>query len=222
MKKEITKIMTIIKAAPQLKSQIFTALLLLASGALCEFSSTLGNAGILGTITCTSVIYQSIMISNGSSIVQTSASAKKFQTIYPFIIQIPYHIIIFAILSWHRIYLASKPLNDMPANRNYAIQCGLIILYSILIFFTIFFEIICSRFLVIGVIFMSLTIVPIVFSTSYIGSHMPTFLYKLTLTNSITTGLVIIILGSLLSIPAANLFYKYPISAHVMKANTKA
>ena len=222
MKKEITKIMTIIKAAPQLKSQIFTAIFLFFAGVFCEFSSPLGNTGIFGIITCTSLIYHPIMASSGSSIIQSSASAKKFQTIYPFIIQIPYHIIIFAILSWHRVYLANKPLHNMSADRNYATQCGLIILYSMLIFFSIIFEIISYRFIVIGIICAALSILPIVLSIGYIGSHMPTFLYKLTLTNSITTGLVIIILGSLLSIPAANLFYKYPITAHVMKANNKA
>ncbi|MBR4357215.1 MAG: hypothetical protein IKQ00_04750 [Butyrivibrio sp.] len=222
MKKEFKKIITIIKAAPQLKSQFFIALFLFAGGAFCEFSSNLGNTGILGIFACISTIYQSIMQSNGSSMVQSSAAAKKFQTLYPFIIQIPYNIIIFAILSWHRVYLADKPLNNMSATCNYATQCSLIILYSMLIFFSIIFQIISNRFFVIGIIFMSLSIVPIVISISFVGLRMQALLYRITSTNAVIIGYLIIIVGSLLSILLANLLYKYPISAHVMKANNKA
>jgi hypothetical protein len=161
------------------------------------------------------------MISSGSSIVQSSASAKKFQTLYPFIVQIPYSIILFALLSWHRVYLASKPLHDISADRNYATQCGLIILYSMLIFFSIIIEIIIRKFFAFGIICISLSLLPIVISISFIGLRMPSLLYKLTLTASIATGFAIVITGSLISILAANLFYKYPISAHIMKVNNR-
>ncbi|WP_026655271.1 hypothetical protein [Butyrivibrio sp. AE3003] len=222
MKKEITKIMTIIKAAPQLKSQIFIGIFLFVGGVFCEFSSDLGNTGIIGLSTCVCLIYQSIMISSGSSIVQSSASAKKLQTLYPFILQMPFHIIIFALLSWHRVYLSSKPIPDMSADRIYAIQCGLIILYSIAIFIISISEIITRKFFVFGVICICITYAPIILSICFIGIRVPSLLYKLTLTASIAAGFAIVITGSLLSILVANLLYKYPISAHVMKANNKA
>lgn len=69
---------------------------------------------------------------------------------------------------------------------------------------------------------MSLSIVPIVISISFVGLRMQALLYRITSTNAVIIGYLIIVVGSLLSILLANLLYKYPISAHVMKANTKA
>ena len=40
--------------------------------------------------------------------------------------------------------------------------------------------------------------------------------------SAIALGFLIIIAGSLLAILTANLLYKYPISAHMMKENTKS
>ena len=69
---------------------------------------------------------------------------------------------------------------------------------------------------------MSLSIIPIVISISFVGLRMQALLYRITSTNAVIIGYLIIIVGSLLSILLANLLYKYPISAHVMKANNKA
>jgi hypothetical protein len=62
----------------------------------------------------------------------------------------------------------------------------------------------------------------IIFIPTVILTSMLDEFFKINMKSAIAIGFLIMIAGSLLSILVANLLYKYPISAHVMKENNKA
>ena len=217
MKKEIRILETIIKTAPGLKAQIIFSAILLLVGLLCEFLSS-SNLSCMILITNSGLFfYQSIMTASGSGIAQSSASAKKLQTTYPFYIQIPMYIIIFFIISIHRLYIVSMPLPDVSLEDSYAQHGTLILGFSILCINIMILEILFSKHVILGLIFM-LTI----FFPAYIFANMFDEFFKISMNSAIALGFLIIIAGSLLAILTANLLYKYPISAHMMKENTKS
>ena len=221
MKKDIKLMISIIKAAPQMKQKIIGSVLLLFIGILSEILTvSFNNSGGLLLIDAAITYYQCSMLVCGANLVQSSATAKKLQTAYPFFIQIPAYFIIFLIMSIYRAYLANKPLDNIPLSQHYAIQCEHILLISLLFFATMIVEIIIHKFFVLGIIALLCTALPLIL---YANSNalLSNYFYNITLTNAIIAGIFIIIAGSLLSVLVANLLYKYPISAHVMKMNNK-
>ena len=221
MKKDIKLMISIIKAAPQMKQKIIGSVLLLFIGILSEILTvSFNNSGGLLLIDAAITYYQCSMLVCGANLVQSSSTAKKLQTTYPFFIQIPAYFIIFLIMSIYRAYLANKPLDNIPLSQNYAIQCEHILLISLVFFATMICEIIIHKFFVLGLIALLCTALPLIL---YANSNalLSNYFYSITLTNAIIAGIFIIIAGSLLSVLIANLLYKYPISAHVMKMNNK-
>jgi hypothetical protein len=225
MKKEIKKIITIIKAAPQLKTRIISALLFLIVGILFELGASRSTSyGILGAVylsITTTYIFQSVMSVCCSGLVQTSSSAKKLQVKSPLYIKSLMNIIFFFIISLHRVYIASKPEPDISIKESISLQCFFILSFSALYFFLSIYEIISYKFFWLSLVGIILLFVPMVIGIHYAVSHAQ-FFYNLTFPVTITSGFLIILIGSLLSIALANLLYKYPISAHVMRVNNKA
>ena len=80
MKKEIRKIITIIKAAPNLKANITTYIIMLGLGVLSFVQKNSIETSKLCLIACTSFIHQTIMTASGSGLIQSSSSAKRMQT----------------------------------------------------------------------------------------------------------------------------------------------
>lgn len=221
MKKDIKLMISIIKAAPQMKQKVLGSVLILFIGILSEILTvSFNNSGGLLLIDAAITYYQCSMLVCGSNLVQSSATAKKLQTTYPFFIQIPAYFIIFMILSLYRAYLSGKPMGDIPQPQNYAIQCEHILLISLVFFATMICEIIIHKFFVLGLIALLCTALPLIL---YANSNalLSNYFYSITLTNAIIAGIFIIIAGSLLSVLTANLLYKHPMSAYVMKANNK-
>ena len=216
MKKEIRKIITIIKTAPHLKFQIIFSVIMLLAGIICEFLIYNNFAFMVLLTNSVLFFHQSIMTASGSGLAQSSASAKKFQTAFPFYIQIPMYIITFLIISLHRLYIASSPLQDVSSKNNFYPQDG-IFYYSALCFCFLIYEAICYKHIILSSIFLFITLFPIILFTFILDIFL-----KISLTSTIALGFLIIIAGSLLAILAANLLYKYPISAHMMKENTKS
>lgn len=221
MKKEIKLIISILKAAPQIKQRVFSTLWVIFFGTvsdICSSGYSLG-CGIM-IMTGALLFYQCILQVSCTGIAQSSATAKKLQTVFTFYVLIPSNIIIFMLLSAYRVYLAYKPPHNMSLSQNYTLQCESILILSLMFFFTMLSEIILNKFYVIGCAIIVLSVVPLIFWRNFsifISPH----LTSLTLTTSIIAGFMIIIAGSLLSILMANLLYKYPQSAFLMKAATK-
>ena len=161
------------------------------------------------------------MVVSGSDIVQSSSAAKKLQTVYPFFILLPAQIIVFTLLSIYRVYLASKPMNDMTQPKNYAVQCEHILIISLVFFVTMICEIIMHKFYVFGIITFVILVVPLILYSDS-NALISNFFSSITLTDSILSGLLIIIAGSLLAILTANLLYNHPIADQIIKLNNKA
>lgn len=228
MKKEIKKIITIIKAAPQLKTRIICTLLFLIAGICIELAantSTSYNALGLVYISCAAgYVYQTIMLVSCSGLAQTSSSAKKLQTSFPFYIKMLMNSIFFFIISLHRIYIASKPALDISIKESISTQCFYILMFSAICFLSSIFEILSQKFFCLSLISIIVLSATIIIWIRYAIAHSLPFynITNLTFPIAITLGFLMIIAGSLLAILIANLLYKYPISAHVMRVNNKA
>lgn len=216
MKKEIRKIITIIKAAPNLKANTISSIITLCVGMiLLAKQGFLTGTGKILFITCTTFIQQAIMLSSGSGLIQSSSSAKRMQTFYPCIIQFPFSILMYTIIAFHSIYI------DTTFDISWS--CWFIILYSILIAGLEIMPHVNYKYFGFGFICTMLIIIPYAVIICNFEKHNILHLpSSLALTNAVIIGYLIVITGSLLSILIANLLYKSPISAHVMKANTKA
>lgn len=227
MKKEIKKIITIIKAAPQLKTQIFCTLLFLIIGIIFELGTNkVFSYSILSIVylsTTTMYIFQTIMSVCYSGLVQSSSEAKKLQAKFPLYIKSLINIIFFFIISLHRVYIASKPEPDISIKESISLQCFFILSFSVLCFFLPIYEIISYKFFWLSLVGIVLTF-PIMIWILHAIIHSQSFysIKNLTFIVAIPLGFLILIAGSLLSIFLANLLYKYPISAHVMRFNNKA
>lgn len=227
MKKEIKKIITIIKAAPQLKTRIITALSFLIAGICFEITAkTLSTYNILGLFYLSNVtgqIYQTIMSVSCTGLGQTSSSAKKLQISFPFYIKLLVNSILFFIVSFNSVYIASKPALDMSIKESISLQCFYILMFSTICFLSSIYEILSHKFFgpsLVGMILFSFIFVTMI---TYSIVHPQSFfnITNLTFPIAITLGFLILIAGSLLSTLLANLLYKYPISAHVMRVNNK-
>ena len=106
---------------------------------------------------------------------------------------------------------------------NINMQCFGIVFFSALCFISSIYNILSKKFFslsLVGIISFSVTYM-IVFIHSI--KH-PQFFYNVTVftfPTAITSGFLIIFAGSLLSLLVANLLYKYPLSAHIIKVNNK-
>ena len=222
MKKEFKLIISIIKATPQIKQKIYYSVLISFLGIISDIcTASYNNAAGLMVLSGVLILYQCIMIVCGSDIVQSSTVAKKLQTVYPFFIIIPSQIIIFISLSFYRVYLASKPMNDMTQQKNYAVQCEHILIISLVFFVTMICEIIMQKYYVFGIITFVILVVPLILYSNT-NALISNFFFSITLTDSILSGLLIIIAGSLLAILTANLLYNHPIADQIIKLNNKA
>ena len=222
MKKEIRKIITLAKAAPNLKSQIISAIIALLAGIMLEITTAYYSNSIAGGICIINsilFIHQSIMITSGTGLAQSSPSAKKLQTIYP-LLKLPVYIITFVIVSIHRLYLVNNHLQDIPIKDSSAAQCSYILCFSTTCFFFLMLENICYKHLILGCICMIPAAAPIIINAVSYKNNFDIF-YHISIKSSIAIGFLIIIAGSLLAFLVANLFYKHPISAHFMKLNYK-
>ena len=83
------------------------------------------------------------------------------------------------------------------------------------------FEIISYKKLVLGLIGLVFSIIPLVICVVSNNKTLDIF-HHISINSAIVAGFLIITAGSLLSILIANLLYKYPVSAHVMKVNNTA
>lgn len=222
MKKEIRKIITIIKAAPNLKANIIASILTLGLGMLILVLNSV-ETGKVCLITCTTFIHQTIMIASGSGLIQSSSSAKRMQTFYPFIIEFPCSIIIYTILAFNYVHIAGTPSHDMSLADLQTACCWFIITYSFIIASLQIIESFSCKCFGLGVICITLTVIPyLVLYFNFETNNRLHLTFPLVPTNTAIIGYLIIIAGFLLSLLVANLLYKYPISAHVMKANNKA
>ena len=222
MKKEIRKIITIIKAAPNLKANIIASILTLGLGMLILVLNSIETSKLC-LITCTTFIHQTIMTASGSGLIQSSSSAKRMQTFYPFIIEFPCSIIIYTILAFNYVHVAGTPSHDMSLADLQTACCWFIITYSFIIAGLQIIESFNFKCFGLGVICITLTVIPyLVLYFNFETNNRLHLTFPLAPTNTAIIGYLIIIVGSLLSILLAKLLYKYPISAHVMKANTKA
>ncbi|WP_295095326.1 hypothetical protein [Ruminococcus sp.] len=227
MKKDIKLMISIIKAAPQLKFGIINTMLSLSGGICIELASSkffeYNFLGLLFLSNATEVIYQSIILVSCSGLGQTSSSAKKLQVSFPFYLQLLINSIFFFFISIHRVYIASNPALELSMKENINMQCFGIVFFSALCFISSIFNILSKKFFslsLVGIISFSVTYM-IVFIHSI--KH-PQFFYNVTVftfPTAITSGFLIIFAGSLLSLLVANLLYKYPLSAHVIKVNNK-
>ena len=223
MKKEIRKIITIIKAAPNLKANITTYIIMLGLGVLSFVQKNSIETSKLCLITCTSFIHQTIMTASGSGLIQSSSSAKRMQTFYPFIIEFPCSIIIYTILAFNYVHIAGTPSHDMSLADLQTACCWFIITYSFIIAAIHLIKSFSYKRFGLGMICAILAIIPFLVIIFNFETNNRLHLHSsLTLTNAVIIGYLIVISGFLLSPLIANRFYNYPISAHVMKANTKA
>ena len=222
MKKELKLMINIIKATPKIKQKIYYSVIAVFLGIISDIcSASYNNAGGLIALNGAIILYQCIMVVSGSDIVQSSSAAKKLQTVYPFFILLPAQIIVFTLLSIYRVYLASKPMNDMTQPKNYAVQCEHILIISLVFFVTMICEIIMHKFYVFGIITFVILVVPLILYSDS-NALISNFFSSITLTDSILSGLLIIIAGSLLAILTANLLYNHPIADQIIKLNNKA
>ncbi len=227
MKKDIKLMISIIKAAPQLKFGIINTMLSLSAGICIELASSkffeYNFLGLLFLSNATEVIYQSIILVSCSGLGQTSSSAKKLQASFPFYLQLLINSIFFFFISIHRVYIASNPALELSMKENINMQCFGIVFFSALCFISSIYNILSKKFFslsLVGIISFSVTYM-IVFIHSI--KH-PQFFYNVTVftfPTAITSGFLIILAGSLLSLLVANLLYKYPLSAHIIKVNNK-
>lgn len=217
MKKEVKKIITIIKATPKLKLNIIASVVLFLLGMIGELLSHSNLSNMIFFTNSAIIFFMSIVNTSGSGLAQSSPSAKKLQTVYPFYIQIPLYIITFLLISIHRLYIVSKPLPNLSLQESYAKHGTLILVFSVLCINCMLYGILFSKRTLLSIIFMVIIFIPTVILTSMLDEF-----FKINMKSAIAIGFLIMIAGSLLSILVANLLYKYPISAHVMKENNKA
>lgn len=217
MKKEVKKIITILKATPKLKLNIIASVVLFLLGMIGELLSYSNLSNMIFFTNSAIIFFMSIVNISGSGLAQSSPSAKKLQTVYPFYIQIPLYIITFLLISIHRLYIVSKPLPNLSLQESYAKHGTLILVFSVLCINCMLYGILFSKRTLLSIIFMVIIFIPTIIFTSMLDDF-----FKINMKSSIAIGFLIMIAGSLLSILVANLLYKYPISAHVMKENNKA
>ena len=224
MKRDIHRIITLVKASPNLKTNIICSITMFLSGLTIEIVSSYSKSNNIGgifIINSVLYLYQGILLANKSGLVQSSPSAKKLQTVYPFFIRVPIYLLTFIIISLHRFYITNKVLPDISSEEHYASQCTYILCLSIICFCYLVFEIISYKKLVLGLIGLVFSIIPLVICVMSNNKTLDIF-HHISLNSAIVAGFLIITAGSLLSILIANLLYKYPVSAHVMKVNNKA
>lgn len=224
MKRDIHRIITLVKASPNLKTNIICSITMFLSGLTIEIVSSYSKSNNIGgifIINSVLYLYQGILLANKSGLVQSSPSAKKLQTVYPFFIRVPIYLLTFIIISLHRFYITNKALPDISSEEHYASQCTYILCLSIICFCYLVFEIISYKKLVLGLIGLVFSIIPLVICVMSNNKTLDIF-HHISLNSAIVAGFLIITAGSLLSILIANLLYKYPVSAHVMKVNNKA
>ena len=89
MKKEVKKIITILKATPKLKLNIIASVVLFLLGMIGELLSHSNLSNMIFFTNSAIFFFMSIVNTSGSGLAQSSPSAKKLQTVYPFYIQIP-------------------------------------------------------------------------------------------------------------------------------------
>ena len=217
MKKEVKKIITILKATPKLKLNIIASVVLFLLGMIGELLSYSNLSNMIFFTNSAIIFFMSIVNISGSGLAQSSPSAKKLQTVYPFYIQIPLYIITFLLISIHRLYIVSKPLPNLSLQESYAKHGTLILVFSVLCINCMLYGILFSKRTLLSIIFMVIIFIPTIIFTSMLDDF-----FKINMNSSIAIGFLIMIAGSLLSILVANLLYKYPVSAHVMKENNKA
>lgn len=217
MKKEVKKIITILKATPKLKLNIIASVVLFLLGMIGELLSHSNLSNMIFFTNSAIIFFMSIVNTSGSGLAQSSPSAKKLQTVYPFYIQIPLYIITFLLISIHRLYIVSKPLPNLSLQESYAKHGTLILVFSVLCINCMLYGILFSKRTLLSIIFMVIIFIPTVILTSMLDEF-----FKINMKSAISIGFLIMIAGSLLSILVANLLYKYPVSAHVMKENNKA
>ncbi len=217
MKKEVKKIITILKATPKLKLNIIASVVLFLLGMIGELLSYSNLSNMIFFTNSAIIFFMSIVNISGSGLAQSSPSAKKLQTVYPFYIQIPLYIITFLLISIHRLYIVSKPLPNLSLQESYAKHGTLILAFSVLCINCMLYGILFSKRTLLSIIFMVIIFIPTIIFTYMLDEF-----FKINMKSAIAIGFLIMIAGSLLSILVANLLYKYPISAHVMKENNKA
>ena len=216
MKKEAKKILTIIKATPKLKLNIIASIISLIIGIVFLALSS-SAIGLICTSSCTIFIHQAIMLPTGSGLVQSSSSAKKLQAFYHFIVQLLCSIIIYTFFTFYYMYISEISAIEMSPSSFF------IIFYSYMIATFQIIETLNCKCFGLGTICALLPIfLLLVKAFNHESNNLLNLVFSLNPTNAVIIGYLIIIVGSLLSILLANLLYKYPISAHVMKANTKA
>ena len=224
MKRDINRIITLVKASPNLKTNIICSITMFLSGLTIEIASSYSKSNNIGgifIINSVLYLYQGIFLASKSGLVQSSPSAKKLQTVYPFFIRVPIYLLTFIIISLHRFYITNKALPDISSEEHYASQCTYILCLSIICFCYLVFEIISFKKLVLGLIGLVFSIIPLVICVVSNNKTLDIF-HHISINSAIVAGFLIITAGSLLSILLANLLYKYPVSAHVMKVNNKA
>lgn len=217
MKKEVKKIITILKATPKLKLNIIASVVLFLLGMIGELLSYSNLSNMIFFTNSAIIFFMSIVNISGSGLAQSSPSAKKLQTVYPFFIQIPLYIITFLLISIHRLYIVSKPLPNLSLQESYAKHGTLILAFSVLCINFMLYEILFSKRTLLSIIFMVIIFIPTIIFTSMLDEF-----FKINMKSAIAIGFLIMIAGSLLSILVANLLYKYPVSYHVMAENNKA
>lgn len=217
MKKEVKKIITILKATPKLKLNIIASVVLFLLGMIGELLSHSNLSNMIFFTNSAIFFFTSIVNTSGSGLAQSSPSAKKLQTVYPFYIQIPLYIITFLLISIHRLYIVSKPLPNLSLQESYAKHGTLILAFSVLCINFMLYKILFSKRTLLSIIFMVIIFIPTIIFTSMLDEF-----FKINMKSSIAIGFLIMIAGSLLSILVANLLYKYPVSYHVMTENNKA
>ncbi|WP_294242891.1 hypothetical protein [Pseudobutyrivibrio sp.] len=216
MKKEVKKIITILKATPKLKLNIIASIISLIIGII--FLALRSSAlGLICTSSCTFFIHEAIMLPAGSGLVQTSSSAKKLQAFYPFIVQLLCSIIIYSSLFFY--YTNNSEISTIEMSSS---SFFIIFLSYMIAAFQIIETLNCKCF-GLGTICALLPNIPfLVMALNHEANYLLDLVFSLAPTNAVIIGYLMILAGSLLSILLANLLYKYPISAHVMKANNKA
>lgn len=217
MKKEVKKIITILKATPKLKLNIIASVVLFLLGMIGELLSHSNLSNMIFFTNSAIFFFMSIVNTSGSGLAQSSPSAKKLQTVYPFYIQIPLYIITFLLISIHRLYIVSKPLPNLSLQESHAKHSTLILAFSVLCINFMLYEILIIKRTLLSIIFMVIIFLPTIIFTSMLDEF-----FKINMKSAIAIGFLIMIAGSLLSILVANLLYKYPVSYHVMTENNKA
>lgn len=218
MIKDTKKLLKMAKYIPGIKSQLIVMITLFSLGVVFEFTGEdhFVLSGMYMLLPC-SIFFHIAYTGNVSSMMQTSSLKKYSQTVFPFIFTVPFALIMYSLLVFHRVMLAKNTISDDPAHIS-GLEANSIILLGMILFVSLIYFSLCFKYFAASLVIFFILVMALVLGNVNDSTILFDYLAGGNFNFAVGLGYILVILGSVVSFILASALYKKDISKLATKS----